>query len=144
MNVSDLKRFPLLVELSDDDRDALFGLLEVQTLRRGRSVYRETGEADGLVMVLRGEVRLSSRHASDDDLGTLGEGAILGAASLLAMGPREATAKAVGDCQVALLSRNAYRRLVEDYPRTACRLTEAIARHLSALLRETLEPIAGS
>jgi len=43
---------------------------------------------------------------------------------------------------VALLSRNAYRRLVEDYPRTACRLTEAIARDLSSLLREALEPVA--
>lgn len=144
MNASDLKRFPLLAELSDDDRDALFGLLDVQTLRRGRSVYRETGEADGLVMILRGRVQLSSRHASDDDLGTLGEGAILGTASLLAMGQREATAKAMGDCEVALLSRNAYRRLVDDYPRTACRVTEAIARDLSALLREALEPIAGA
>jgi len=142
VNASDLKRFPLLAELSDDDRDALFGVLELQTLRRGRSVYRETGEADGLVLVLSGSVRLSSRHSEADDLGMLGEGTILGTASLLAIGPREATAKAEADCEVALLSRNAYRRLVEDYPRTACRLTEAIARDLSSLLREALEPVA--
>ena len=139
MTPADLKRFPLLVELSDDDREALFELLEPQAFRTGRSVYRETAEADGLVLIVSGEVRLSSRRRAD--LGVLGEGAILGGASLLTMGQREATAKAECECQVLLLPRTAYRRLLEDFPRTACRLTEAIAADLAALLREALESL---
>ncbi len=139
MTPADLKRFPLLGELSDSDREALFELLEPQTVRKGRSVYRETAEADGLVLLVSGELRLSSRRRAD--LGTFGEGAILGGASLLTMGQREATAKAVCDCEVLLLHRAAYRRLVEDYPRTACRLTEAIAADLAALLRHALDPL---
>ncbi len=141
MNAGDLKRFPLLAELSDDDRDAVFELLEIKAHRKGRSLFRETAEADGLVLLVSGTVRLSRRDAKD--LGTLGEGTILGTASLLTMGQREATAKADTDCTVAQLSRNAYRRLVEDHPRTACRLSEAIAQDLSALLREALEPLSG-
>jgi CRP-like cAMP-binding protein len=137
---ADLKRFSLLAEFSDEDREALFELLEPQAVRKGRSVYRETAEADGLVFILSGVVRLSGRYG--DDLGLLGEGTILGGASLLTMGQREATAKAESDCQVLLLPRTAYRRLVDDYPRTACRLTEAVAADLAALLREALAPIA--
>ncbi len=142
MTPTDLKRFSLLAELSDDDRDALFELLEVKKIRKGRSVYRQTGEADGLVMVFSGTLHLSRK--GEGELGSVGEGQLLGTASLLSMGQREATAKAETDCEVALLSRNAYRRLVDDHPRTACRLTEAIAQDLSALLREALEPLSGT
>lgn len=140
MTSSDLKRFPLLAELSDDDREALFDLLESQSVRKGRSIYRETAEADGLVLIASGEVRLSSKRCAD--LGTLGSGAVLGGASLLSPGQREATAKAESECEVLLLARTSYRRLVEDYPRTACRLTEAIATDLATLLREGLEPLS--
>ncbi len=139
MTASDLKRFPMLAEFSAEDREALFELLDPQVFRKGRSVYRETAEADGLVFVVSGTVCLSSRRSAD--LGTLGEGSILGSASLLTMGQREATVKAECDCEVLLLLRSSYRRLVEDHPRTACRLNEAIAADLAALLRESLDPL---
>ena len=140
MNAAELKRFGLLAELQDEDREALVELLETEKIRSGRSIYRETAEADGLVLVASGTVVLSSRRA--DDLGSVGPGTILGCASLLTMGCREATAKAETDCEIMLLPRTSYRRLVEDFPRTACRLTEAIASELSALLRESLDELA--
>jgi CRP-like cAMP-binding protein len=135
----DLKRFPLLAELSDSDREALFDLLEPKTFRKGRSVYRETSEADGLVLIVSGAVRLSSRRSSETAV--FGEGAALGTASLLCVGQREATAKAESDCEVLLLARTAYRRLVEDFPRAGCRLSEAIAADLSAMLRQSLDAL---
>ena len=51
MNAADLKKFALLSELSDEDREALFELLEPVTLSKGRSIYREGNEADGLVAI---------------------------------------------------------------------------------------------
>jgi CRP-like cAMP-binding protein len=139
---ADLKRFPLLSELSESDRDALFELLESQVFRKGRSLFRHTAEADGLLLLVSGVVRLS--RGADEDLGTVGPGDVLGGAALLCMGQREVTAKAEQDCKVLALPRNAYRRLVEDYPRTACRLTEGIARDLASLLREALQPLSRS
>lgn len=144
MTPADLERFPMLAELSDDDRVALLELLERRVFRKGRSIYRETAEADGLVLVASGEVHLSSRRGKD--LGSVGEGSMLGGASLLGLGPREATVKAVVDTEVLMLPRESYRRLVEDHPRTACRLTESIASDLATLLREVLGqfPVEGS
>jgi CRP-like cAMP-binding protein len=140
VTAADLKRFALLGELSEDDREALFDLLEPQTFRKGRSIFRETAEADGLVLIVRGEVSLATRR--DVELGTLGEGAILGGASLFSVGQREVTVKAAGECEVLLLPRTAYRRLVDDYPRTACRLTEAVAAEIAGMLREALDLLA--
>ena len=139
MSPADLKRFSLLAELSAEDRDALFELLEAQVIRRGRSIFRETAESDGLVFIVSGAVRLSSSRR--EDLGVIGEGEVLGGVALLSMGQREATAKAEQDCEILSLPRTAYRRLVEDHPRTACRLTEAVAADLASLLRESLDAL---
>lgn len=136
---ADLKAFALLSELSSEDRDALYELLEAETVRKGRSIYRETAEADGIVLIVSGSVGLSS--GSDGEFGALGAGDVLGAASVLSTGRREATAKALTDCDVLLLARTAYRRLLDDHPRAAARLTEAIANHLAGLLREAIDEL---
>lgn len=137
MTAADLKVFGLLAEFSDSDRDALFELLEPMTYREGRSLYRQASEADGLVLLVSGTATLESSHSRVE--GTLSDGTVLGAASLLSIGPRQATVKAQTECQTLLLPRAAYRRLVDDYPRVACRLTEAIASYLAGMLREGLE-----
>jgi len=133
---ADLKAFALLSELSSEDREGLFALLEPQSFRAGRSIYRETSEADGLVFIASGTVELS--RASGETLGSLSAGDVLGAASVLSPGVREATAKAATDCEALLLARTAYRRLLDDYPRAGARLTEGIAAQLAGLLREVL------
>ena len=136
---TELKRFALCSEFSDEDRDALFDLLEPASVPKGRSIYRESGEGDSLVMIVSGSVRMSSTRG--ESLGTLSEGDVLGITSVLAAGRRVATAKAETDCEVLLLARTAYRRLLEDHPRAGCRLTEAIAAHLAGLLRESLDQL---
>lgn len=140
MTPSDLKGFGLLQEFSDEDREALFDLLEEVVYRAGRSLYRETAEADGLVLLVSGTATLESSHAPE--LGSVTAGAVLGVASLLSLGRREATVKAETECRALVLPRGAYRRLVDDYPRVACRLNEAIATHLAGLLREGLGRLA--
>ena len=139
MTPADLKRFELLSEFSDEDRDALFELLEQRTVRKGRSIYRETSEADEMILVASGQVVLSTTRSGE--VGTLGEGAVLGVATLLTMARRAATAKAAADCSLLALPRTSYRRLLEDHPRTACRLTEGIATELAALLREGMDEL---
>lgn len=136
---AELKRFSLCSEFSEDDREALFELLELSVFRKGRSIYRETSEADGLVMIVSGSVELSSTRCSE--LGVASRGDVLGVTSVLSAGRRAATAKASSDCEVLLLPRTAYRRLLEDHPRVGCRLTEAIAVHLAGLLRESLDAL---
>jgi CRP-like cAMP-binding protein len=135
----DLKRFALFEELSEEEREVLAEEIEGIELEPGDVLFREREEASGLLLVIEGRVRLESSRAGA--LGSVGPGTALGAVSLVAVGPREASAVADSACRVLLLRRSAFRRLVEDAPRAACRLAEAIACDAATLLRAGLEPL---
>jgi CRP-like cAMP-binding protein len=136
----DLKRFAFLSELTDSDREAVAELLEPIELAAGRQLFREGQEAEGLILIDRGELRLESQRTGE--LGSSGEGTVIGGLSLLAVGRREVTAIAVGPTRVLQLSRAAFLRLAEDSPRTALRLVQAIVAEFAGAVREGLERIA--
>ena len=54
----------------------------------------------------------------------------------------EASLIAETPCTYLVFPRTAYHRLAEDYPRTACRLSESIFEELAGVLREGLDKIA--
>ena len=58
MNPDDLdpKQFPLLAGLREADLEVLFDTLEPRKLGRGRKVFREGSEADGLVLLSSGRI----------------------------------------------------------------------------------------
>lgn len=136
MKPQDLKRFPLLSDFSDEDREHLAELLDLEGFAEGETLFREGDEADALYLVTRGSLRVYSDAAGR--LGLLCEGANLGAISLVTIGSREASAQAESDGEVAVLTRAGFLRLADDYPRTACRLAEAIVIDLGATLRAHL------
>jgi CRP-like cAMP-binding protein len=84
-----------------------------------------------------GVLRLSSSRTRE--AASLAPGAALGGLSLFSVGTREANVAAKNDATVLLLSRADYRRLVEDSPRTACRLAEAILTEVAAHCRGSLK-----
>jgi CRP-like cAMP-binding protein len=140
----DLKRFRLFSELTDSDRDAVTELLEPTELAAGRQCFREGQEAEGLVLVDSGELRLESRRSGE--LGSIGAGAAVGGLSLLVVGPREVTAIATVPSRVLLLSRSAFLRLSEEHPRAGLRLAQAIVAEFAGAVRQGLDwiaPVAG-
>jgi CRP-like cAMP-binding protein len=136
----DLKNFGLLSEFGDEDREALFELLDERPIAEGRRIFSEGTESEGLVLVASGRVRVESRRATEPAV--LEAGCALGALSLIALGRRESTIFADTACSVLILPRTAYRRLADDYPRTACRLMEAIMDELTGLVRSGLDLLA--
>jgi CRP-like cAMP-binding protein len=137
---TDLKRFRVFSELTEADREAVAELLEPIDLAPGRQCFREGQEAEGLLLVDRGELRLESRRSGA--LGKSGEGTALGGLSLLLVGPREVTAIADAPTRVLLLSRSSFLRLSEDHPRVGLRLTQAIVAEFALAVREGLDRIA--
>jgi CRP-like cAMP-binding protein len=138
----DPKLFPLLGELREADLEVLFDLLEPRKLARGRKVFREGSEADGLVLLAEGRIEISS--ARGDETFVLEPGAVLGGLSLVSVGPRELTASTLEPCELWRLPRDHWRRLVDDHPRTACRLLEAILAETATTVREALDHVDSS
>ncbi len=135
-----LKRFALLVEFSEDERDTLAELLEKRILPNGKSVFREGDESQGLVLLEKGRLKLKSRRTGSV-VGILEAEQHLGAASLFTMGQREVTALADGGCTVWTLSRSGLSRLLDDSPRAAFRLAEAVAGEAASLMRTSLDQL---
>jgi len=140
MNAGDLKGFPLLADLTDGDRETLFELLEERSVPAGRRLFSEGTEAEGLLLIVAGRVRLERRPNLEPEF--LPAGSALGAASLVSMGPREITALAEEPCEVLVLPRDGWRRLVDDHPRTACRIAESMLTDLVGLVRLGLDRLA--
>jgi CRP-like cAMP-binding protein len=140
VTASELKRVGLLADFGDEDREALAEVLEEREVAAGRSLFFEGEEASCLFFIAEGVLDLASARVPE--IGMLGAGACIGAASLVTFGKREANAVARQPARVWQLDRFAFRRLAEDAPRTACRLLEAIAAQLAHALRPALEHVA--
>lgn len=141
MNSDDLKKFALLAEFSEDEREALADLLEERQLPTGKSAFREGAEGEGMVLLSEGRLKLKSKRTGDV-VGILEAPAHLGAASLFAFGKREVTALADGIATIQLFPRSGLPRLADDAPRAAFRLAEAVACELSGLARQGLDTLA--
>jgi len=133
----ELKRFPPFSELDAADTEILEDLLEALDMERGDVVVREGDEADGLLLVQRGSLEMTSDRISE--LRGLGAGECMGGLSLASLGRREVTLTASEPTTVLLLSRSAFLRLSEDAPRAATRVLEAVLRELGNSLRTGLE-----
>ena len=133
MSEPDLKPFAPFAELTDPDRTILLDLMERRELAAGEVVLSEGDEANGLLLVERGVLEITSGRAGE--LGKLEPGSHLGGLSLGSMGRREVTLTASEPSSVLLLSREAFVRLSEDAPRAATRILEAVLCDLAATLR---------
>ena len=140
MSPDDLKHFSLFAEFGEEERICLSEVLETRMLPNGKSAFREGSEADELVLLESGRLKLKSRRTGSV-VGQLEEHEHLGAASLFALGKREVTALADGPSRIWTLSRSGLSRLLDDSPRAAFRLAEAVAGELAGLARAGLDTL---
>ena len=137
MNDLDFKRFTLLADLEPPEREAVAEVLEELRLDAGTLLFEEGEQAEGLLFVAEGGVRVDSSRGAEPV--ELEPGASLGAFSLVASGPREARAETTSLSRILVLRRSAFRRFRESDPRAACRLLEAILRETARLSRDALD-----
>lgn len=138
MKASELKRFAVLGDLSEEERDDVLAQLEPRLLACGETLFHEGDPSDALVLLEAGALRLTSRRSGEQ--AAIGPGMALGALALFAVGRREVTAVATEASSVLLLPRRAYRRLVMDCPGAACRIAESVLAELAGLMRVALDP----
>ena len=129
---SPLAGFPLLSELSDENRTALEGYLEARELDAGSVLVHGGEEADSMIFAVAGAVQIK---ADGQNLAELGPGEVLGALSLVSIGRRECDAVCATPTRVLSLTREGYLRLRDDFPGLALRLQEAVVRSFVQLVR---------
>jgi len=136
----ELKRFSPFAELAEADAELVEDLIEVRELETEETVVNEGDEADGLILVGAGQLRLVSERVPE--LPNLEPGRYMGGLSLGSLGRREVSLIAAEPSVVFLFTRSAFLRLSEDAPRAATRVLESVLRDLGASLRAGIDDLA--
>ena len=131
-----------LVELSAADARTVVGYMRPQLARAGEVVIREgeTRHSDFMALVLDGEVTVESSVAAAHDsmvVSVMGPGSLIGDMAIIDGAPRSATCTAATDLALAVLTREALMRLIDDQPAVAARLLLAVAKRIADHLRDT-------
>lgn len=132
MTPKDLKPFEVFSELSDGECETLLGFLENRDLSHGETLFAEGDEAESLVLIVRGELGLTDPTG---ERGVLYSGESFGEFALFSFGQRALTATSRGKSEVWLLRREDFRRLIDDYPRTAFRIAERVLEETADRVR---------
>jgi SulP family sulfate permease len=106
----------------------------------GEYLFRRGDEGAELFVILKGDVEMLLPYGGGDSrrrlrLGKFGPGMTLGEIAFLEPGPRTADARAVTDCEVAVLRHEALKGLCRKHSELGMRLLMALAHDLSQNLR---------
>jgi CRP-like cAMP-binding protein len=101
----------------------------------GTPLYKEGDPAQGLVVLLSGTVDVM-KAGSPEILATIDAPAVFGEISLLTDGPHTATVMAKTPCQLALLTKTQFERLVREESVAAFKLLHTLAEVLAHRLNK--------
>jgi CRP-like cAMP-binding protein len=135
-----LRAAPLLREFTDVGLKILADIAEQKSVGRGTYAFRGGDPSSALYFVAKGTLQLVPRDGGAP-LGEIAAGDTLGGFSLLTEGEHLLSAMAVNDVELLELSQQAFEQLKASHPRTALKLTMALAQDLAERLREAKGPL---
>ncbi len=131
--VRDTLRSVLCRGLTLEQAEQITQALAPVTVSAGRPIFREGDSPRGLFVLLKGTVEIL-KHAPDgktQSLGRIDAPTVLGEMSLLTERPHSATVGTVTDCELYLLTRTQFQRLIAGESVAAYKLVAAIAEVLA-------------
>ena len=135
-----LRASQLLREFTDVGVNILGELATQRVVGKGLFAFRAGEPSEILSVVVKGTLQLLPRDGTAP-LGELGAGDTLGGMSLLVEGEHVVSALAASDVELLDLSRPVFEGMKKTHPRTALKLTLALAQDLAERLREAKGPL---
>ncbi len=115
---------PLFSDLDERELESLLPHIQSKTFLKGSLICREGERGDSLFVISRGEVSVTKRTPEGREVSVcnLREGNFFGEFGYFIDQKRHATVKAVIECEVLEISRQALNKMIETHPR----LTEVL------------------
>jgi CRP-like cAMP-binding protein len=136
-----LRGAPLLREFTDVGVKILAEIAEQRSVGRGTFAFKAGDASGALAFVARGTLQLVPRDGGSA-LGAVEAGDSVGGMSLLVEGEHLLSAVAIpSDVELLEISRQAFEEMKRTHPRTALKLTLALAQDLAERLREAKVPL---
>ncbi|MCC6992278.1 MAG: DUF1003 domain-containing protein [Acidobacteria bacterium] len=142
-----LSHIPLFARLDAAGDDALLRRLTRKTVKENEPVFWFGDTGDTLYIIDTGRVAVTAPDADGNHvlLDTLGPGGIFGELSLLDGGPRSATVRAISDCSLLALNRDAFHAFLHERPDAAIDILQVLGarqRSSTATIRGLKNPNA--
>ncbi len=121
----------LLRGVPEEELRKIESFIRLDTIRKGRIVFRKGDAGRGMMMVVSGRVKITSSAGQNEAfLGVFGPGEILGEIALLDGGPRTADAVAVEDTELLVLDRRDFLPLIQRHPAAFLSLIEVLCARI--------------
>ena len=132
MDISFLRRVPLLEGLNDEELQAIAGMTITRTYNKDNVIILAEEEGDALFVIRKGQVKVSivSEDGREVILSLLREGDVVGELSILDGKPRSANVVATEESELIMLRRSDFLQLLIKVPRIAVTLLEELASRL--------------
>jgi CRP/FNR family cyclic AMP-dependent transcriptional regulator len=113
-------------------RDALVARARLKHFNAGQMIFLMGSPGDSMMAVLNGKVRISLSSAGGKEiaLATLQEGEVFGEIAMLDGKERTADARAITDCDLAILERRDVLAFLEKHPSACLRLVEVFCQRM--------------
>lgn len=130
-----------LERLSAGDRDDLTALGRRRTLKRATTLFTEGDTSDRVVIIESGRIKISyfTEDGREVVLAVRGPGELLGEFSAIDGEPRSATATALDDAEVLVISAEDFRSFVRERSSSAFALLELVVARIRDADRKRIE-----
>jgi len=110
---------PLFSELDEQELQSLLSHIQSQTFPKGSLICREGEGGDSLFVISRGEVSITKQMPEGREVRVrnLRDGDFFGEFGFFIDRKRHATVRAVTECEILEISRNALNKMIEIHPR---------------------------
>jgi CRP-like cAMP-binding protein len=135
-----LRASHLLHEFTDVGLNILADLSQQRSVGRGTFAFRAGELSEALAFVVKGTLQLVPRDGGAA-LGEVTAGDAVGGMSLLVEGEHVLSAVAATDVELLQISREVFEEMKKTHPRTALKLTLALAQDLAERLRDAKGPL---
>jgi CRP/FNR family cyclic AMP-dependent transcriptional regulator len=128
-----LRQIDIFRDLTQADMAEVDAATRMTTARKGKVIYHQEENAEGLFLLKAGRVRLFriAPGGKKLDLAVLEPGTFFGEMPLLGERMRNASAEALEDCTLCVMSQRDVERLILEKPRVGLRMLEVVGRRLS-------------
>jgi cAMP-dependent protein kinase regulator len=110
---------PLFSELNEQELQSLLSHIQSQTFPKGSLICREGEGGDSLFVISRGEVSITKQMPEGREvrIRNLRDGDFFGEFGFFIDQKRHATVRAITECEILEISRNALNKMIEVHPR---------------------------
>ncbi len=126
-----LKRTPLFSGLSVEDLSKLAARLQLLSLPKGATLFRQGDESDALYLIVSGHARRYRGVGAQETLSAyLGRGDVIGETGMLTSAPRSSTVRVDATSELLKLPRKDFEDILRVHPTILLHLSRTLAHRL--------------